>query len=93
MASSLSKVIGDYYGIDPETMKVERVTRTAYGTLVFHGREFKPQQLGEGRTAQFAIEELFGLRDVIFVPTAMQGTVLEEMTIEELKHLAASPPL
>jgi hypothetical protein len=72
MASSLSQVIGEYYGIDPGTRKLERVMRTAYGTLVYHGREFKSRQLSEGRTAQFEIEELFGLCDVVFVPASMR---------------------
>lgn len=91
MTSVLSQIPGDYYGIDPKTLEVERVTCTA-GTLVFHGREFKPRQLSAGRTAEFEIEERFGLREVMFVPEAMRGTPFERMMVEELSSLADAAP-
>ncbi len=92
MASVLSHIPGDYYGIDPQTLKVERVTCTAYGTLVFHGREFKSRQLSAGRTAECEIEERFALREVVLVPEAMRGTPFERMMVEELSSLADAAP-
>ena len=89
MTSTLEQVLGDYYGIDPDTFEVERISRTAYGTLVRDGQEFMPRQLGAGRSAQMEIEDLFGLRDVVFVPEPMRGTLHERMIIEELKKQAA----
>ena len=38
--------------------------------------------------AEMEIEDLFGLRDVVFVPEAMRGTAFESMAIEELRRQA-----
>lgn len=45
-------------------------------------------RLGAGRAAQLEIEELFKLRDVVFVPQPMRGTHLERMIVEEIQQAA-----
>jgi len=82
-------VIGHYYGVDTATLEIECIIRKADGTVATHrGDEVVSHSLPAGRIAEFEIEYLFGLRDVLFVPEPMRGTDHEKFVLETLAKRA-----
>lgn len=87
-----AEIVSTYYGINPTTFRVEGIGLTKTGTLVKFTEEgiAGTHQVMQGRSAKAEVHVVWGLTDVIEIPTILAGSTSARVVIEELESRAAN---
>ena len=84
------ETVSTYYGINPTTLMVENVNLMKDGTLVQFGDRGigRTHQVMQGRSAGSEVYVVWGLTDVIEIPSILDGSTSARVVIEELEAKA-----